>query len=64
MKKKFNKILLLGRKNDHSVSLLIKFLKKNSNKLVVVWSKHPKEKDRFQNRVGFLYTCFYCCLFN
>jgi methionyl-tRNA formyltransferase len=51
MKKKFNKILLLGRKNDHSVSLLIKFLKKNSNKLVVVWSKHPKEKIKFSDYV-------------
>jgi len=51
MKKSFNKILLLCRRNDKNVNKLINFFKRNSNKLILVWSKHPREKIKFSKYI-------------
>tara|TARA_X000001036_G_scaffold409361_1_gene420386 strand:+ start:9499 stop:10296 length:798 start_codon:yes stop_codon:yes gene_type:complete len=51
MKKSFNKILLLCRRNDKNVNKLISFFKQNSNKLILVWSKHPREKIVFSKYI-------------
>ncbi len=51
MRKKFNKILILCRKNDKNVNKLINFFKKNSNKVIIIWSKHPRENIKLSKYV-------------
>ena len=51
MKKKFKKILLFCRKNDKNVNKLISFFKKNSNKVILIWSKHPREKIKISKYI-------------